>query len=87
MVASFVLRKVVRPREAVHTLTIAPRVWAVNVFLFVCRFDVSDDICLASERHGRVAVIVLTVGVSAVFLFLGISVRVSVILGKTNKSK
>jgi hypothetical protein len=80
-----VLHKVVRPREAVRTLTIAPKVWAVNVFLFVCRFDVSDDICLASEKPGRLAVFVLTVGVRAGILFLGISVRGSVILGKTNK--
>jgi hypothetical protein len=87
MVASFVLRKVVRPREAVHTLTIAPKVWAVNVLLFVCRFDVSDDICLACEKIGGLAVNALTVGVSAVFLFLGISVHVSVTLGITNKSK
>lgn len=85
MVASFVLYKVVHPREAVQTLTVAPRVWAINVFLFVCRFDVSDDIGLASEKHGRSAVSVPTVGVNAGYLFLGISVRLSVILGKTNK--
>lgn len=80
VVASLVLREVVRPCEAVQPLTVAPGVWAVDVVLFVCRFDVSGDVCLASERAGRLAVLVSAVGVGAVFLFSGVSVRVSVAL-------
>jgi hypothetical protein len=74
VIAALVLREVVRPCEAIRPLTVAPGVWAVHVFLFVCRFDMSDDVCWASERAGRPAVLVSTVGVGAVFLFPGLSV-------------
>jgi len=80
VVASLVLREVVHPCEAVRPLTVAPVIWAVDVFLVVCRFDVSDDVCLASERADRSAVLVCAVGMGAVFLFPGLSVRVSVAL-------
>jgi hypothetical protein len=80
VVAALVLREVVNPCEAIRPLTVAPGEWAVDVVLFVCRFDVSDDVCLASERADRLAVIVSAVGVGAVFLFSGLSVRVSVAL-------
>jgi hypothetical protein len=87
MECSQVLLEVVPPSEAVRTRAGTPGLRAVEVLLLMCRFEVSGDVCFAAERAEISAVLVNAVGVGAVLLFLGVSVRMSVALGEANKLK
>jgi hypothetical protein len=87
MVSSQVLLEVVPPCEAVRTRAATPGLRAVDVVLLMCRFEVSGDVCFAAERAEISAVRVNAVRVGAVLLFLGVSVRMSVLVGEVNELK
>jgi hypothetical protein len=81
MVAPDMLGQVVFPCEAVRTCAATPGVGAVQVFLFVCRFDVSGHVCFAAERAIRLAALVCAIFVVAIEPSLRFPVRVVCQLG------